>query len=515
MRIRKQRRIREKGDRKTMKKLFAWMAVMCLLMAAAVQPAAADTVVKTTAYDCNNDERDDNWKYATLIQETGNIVVQFSDGYGLVDRDGNRISDVYQEMNELGYVCRVVKDGKTGIIDAGTGQVLVPCEYDYADNLGSDGITWLAGYRLLPTGTEENNDFYSVNYSTNTRTYYLIDSTDFYYNGTKVGALSRSEFTNSYRCYVKGSYLLVNPSDSAGNTMVYSPDFSVRALSERTTSEYDYNNVHCGTGQAAFAPGCTLTADEVESSVLCKDNGFYDLQGNLLFAAQQPYDYCDILNQDYIRVSMDGKYGIIDMQGNTVIPCTCDRIDHSDHPFPGGYQAVSLDDKIAFYNTRGEVTCPPVYAYSAASVDGPFATLKDLMGGVIVLSGAVGELPGRYADVQINYFGSARCFAAQKNDGTIGVVDLFGNELIPFGDSFRYMSDISISYDGTVILAYTNQADGQYIVYQIALSDDDAAEITAVSPVQEAQNDDSWTCPSCGQEGLTSNFCPNCGSPRP
>ena len=30
-----------------------------------------------------------------------------------------------------------------------------------------------------------------------------------------------------------------------------------------------------------------------------------------------------------------------------------------------------------------------------------------------------------------------------------------------------------------------------------------------------AAAEETWTCPGCGQEGNTQNFCPACGSPRP
>ena len=33
---------------------------------------------------------------------------------------------------------------------------------------------------------------------------------------------------------------------------------------------------------------------------------------------------------------------------------------------------------------------------------------------------------------------------------------------------------------------------------------------SAVSALAEA-----WTCPNCGQEGNSGNFCPNCAAPRP
>lgn len=444
-----------------MKKMLAWVAMLCLLTVVAIQPAAADTLVHTATYDA--------WKNAQLISQTGNIVVTDLSGKYLVDGEGNVLSDVYQDITITGNICKTVQDGKNGIIDSRTGQVLVPCEYDYAAALDGTGghENWLAGYRFLPNGTEEDYDFYNIliNAGESTKIYYHIDSTDFYYNGTKVGALPRSEYVNSDYTFVQGNYLFVN--SGSAPTKVYGPDFSVKELSYTVLSEYDTHNIHFGTGQEAFTPGCTLTADEVETSVFQQDDTFYDLQGNALFTVQQPYDYYSIVNNEYIKVRLDGKYGMLDVQGNTVIPCVCDEIQASD-PFPGGYQAVSQDGRLAFYNAQGEMTCASPYAYDDVSVRGLFGVLKDLSGDTIVISGASGELPRHYADVQIDFASSARCFAAQDAEGKVGVVDLFGNELVPFSDSVR-LNDVKISNDGTVVLA--RNADQQYIVYQIASTD--------------------------------------------
>ena len=39
------------------------------------------------------------------------------------------------------------------------------------------------------------------------------------------------------------------------------------------------------------------------------------------------------------------------------------------------------------------------------------------------------------------------------------------------------------------------------------------AMLLTLAPLGQA--DGAWTCPSCGQEGNTGNFCSNCATPRP
>lgn len=479
------------------KSLVAVILCFCLLISG-LSFAHADTVVDSTLH---------NWYSAELNEYTNTIMVHERSGvYYLVDKDGNKISQDYADMTQRNTLYRVSDGAHSGIIDGRTGQVLVPCEYDHTDTVDYDSTTWLVGYRLSATGTSDQNDFYSTNYSTGAKTYYMIESTDFYFKGTKVGTLPRSEYTNNSMTTVHGDYLFIK--NATGYT-AYTPSFASRQTDDGYSSEYSSSNVHQGTGQQAFTPSCTLTADEVERSVLENNNFFYDLQGNLLFTAKSPYSYTSINDKNYARVRMDDrKYGIIDMQGNEIVPPICDEIASDSQYFASGYQAVSVDGKIGFYNAKGELTCPFVYGYSSASPRGAFASLKDLTGGYIVLSGAMGELPMHFEDVDLNYDSSATCFSGVDSNGNVGIMDVFGNILVPFDGTFtKYTWNLNVSRDGTVILGQNTSK--QYVVYQVEKGN------STVGTVQDQHDDGTWNCPNCGQEGNTSKFCPSCGTQKP
>ena len=97
-----------------------------------------------------------------------------------------------------------------------------------------------------------------------------------------------------------------------------------------TSGEYThtYNKgkttyVHNGTGQQAFVPSCTLTADEVLSPYRFEDGVLYDLQGNQVFKGAHDYSTVRRFFNGYATVYFDSHYGIIDLQGNEVLPrCT-------------------------------------------------------------------------------------------------------------------------------------------------------------------------------------------------
>ena len=40
-------------------------------------------------------------------------------------------------------------------------------------------------------------------------------------------------------------------------------------------------------------------------------------------------------------------------------------------------------------------------------------------------------------------------------------------------------------------------------------------EVLNPTPKTPTPSSDTWSCPSCGQENITSKFCPECGTPKP
>ena len=132
-----------------------------------------------------------------------------------------------------------------------------------------------------------------------------------------------------------------------------------------------------------------------------------------------------------------------------------------------GIAMIEKDGKVGYVNARGEVTCDFVYGESNvySTYCSPFNYLNDLEGNVIVLSGAIGELPERYASVR---FGDGDCcpvFAAVNLNGDAGVVDLYGNTVIGFNGAYDDEYDFSISNDGSLVMGYMGS--GEYEVYQL------------------------------------------------
>ena len=129
-------------------------------------------------------------------------------------------------------------------------------------------------------------------------------------------------------------------------------------------------------------------------------------------------------------------------------------------------------------------------------------------------------------------------FVAVNQNGEKGVVDLYGNTLIPFSEDNSY---IDINSDATVGVVYLGSR--QYRVYRFGgqgaapVAGNGEEEAPAPSNKEEAAQDmnadDEQTnniisrvndyaasteepaCPACGsvfEDGKTPKFCPNCGA---
>lgn len=486
-----------------MKTRWMCLVVALCLMVTAAPFAYADTVVSETSFP---------WRNATLNPITNTISVYENGKYILVDRLGDTLSEAYQEMDRRGDVYRVFNGVSYGMINGYTGEVIVPCQYDYTDTVDYNSTNWLVGYKLVNSDDADSCDFKSTNLNTGKKTYYKIESSDLYFEGNKVGTLPRSQFSNNMYTAVYGDYLFCKLRMEDQYT-VYDREFN--AVKSDSSSEYTSVGtgvLHNGSGQMAFTEGCALTADEVGTSIWEKNNFFYDLQGKRLFVSPQPYDYVSIVDNKYASVRMSSSlngaystlYGVIDMQGKEIIPCECDMIDSYSGLFAGGYQAVSKNGKLGYYNLAGEVTCPFIYAYNSATVRRCFSYLKDLTGGYIVLSCAIGELPMHFEDLYISPESVATCFVALDANKNIGVVDIYGNVIVPFDGTFvKYINYVTVSDDGSTILG--RKAGGDYAVFLVEPGAHVAANVA---------DDGNWTCSSCGSSENNGKFCTACGVKR-
>lgn len=450
-----------------------------------------------------------------LNVESGMIAVQDSETrlFTLTAPDGTAVTtEPYIHMDAQYNMFEVAVEPGTnvlGMIDS-TGKLMVPMQYGDVSYISD---RWQIGVALEPA-TADNYDYKSFDGE-----FYLVSAFDVYFDGALAGSLSRTAYRNAY---AYGAYLYVYDVeqnytyyDSTMTASSYVPSFA-------GSSEYDVTRdgvFHKGSGQQAFTAGCTLTPADVETDLYEVDGRYVDLQGNEIFAVDAKYDYIYDFRGDYARVSMNDKYGLIDRTGREVIPCEYDNITYGDVYFEGGYQIAVKDGKVGFLNTNGEVTCE--FKYSENSVHSlyqmPVTFLTDLDGSFILLSGAVGELPEHYAEVRVAN-NNCPLISVANASKQAGVVDMYGQTVIPMDGAYDDAYDFQISRDGSVIVGY--DVNRCYNVYLLDVSAGEApaaaAEVPAAeeAPVAEAPAaDGAWIC-ACGNEN-NGNFCSNCGSARP
>ena len=491
-----------------MKRIFAFLLLAALLLS--LSPASFADVVDSRSFSAREVNlnsvtntiaiREEDSQYFKLINAQGDVLVPESAGYiTMTPRSGTSFFKVEAASDDG------IHDD--GLIDS-DGSVIVPAEY--ADiNLIS--ARWQAGVRLVPCEADDK-DYTFSNFMTGEKVFLRIDSVDFFFDGQKVGTLSRSEYGGG-SCQAYGAYVCVT--NTARERIFYNAGMEKSSRPAEYSGEFDsvYKDgktsyFHQGSGQQAFVPECTLDPGDLENPYLYDRGKLYDLQGNLVFTPPQNYESVRAFKNGYSIVRMNGYTGVLSIDGTEVIEPIYDSIGYSeDMPFAYGYISAVKDGKFGFLDLNGNVTCPFVYSEDIVRNKITFATVKDLDGTTIVLSAAVGELPERYEDVSFpgGYDNGCLAFVAEKAGGQLGVVDIYGETQIPFSDEYR---SIELSKDGTV--AVISLGSRQYMLCLL--------DITAPAPGAPApaapSGDGSWTCAN-GHSGNTGNFCSECGAPRP
>ena len=477
------------------RKLFCLILALCLCLSAAA-------LGETTVYSFETSD-------LSLNRTNGCMAVRDGDTrlYSLMSPEGEILtSEAYTYMSSTYYGLfkteAYSEDGlhRHGVID-GTGRTLVPPVYADTEIVSA---RWQIGITLTPCGADDQ-DYTVSNWSTGEKEFYRIDTADLFLDGQKVGTLSRSDFANGYSS-AYGAYICVQNRER--QRIFY--DGAMNAQESEYSGEYytyyknkKTNYIHNGTGQLAFTPGCTLTADEVDQSLMLDGSVLLDLQGNELGHVRQNYDSTSRLGNGFWRVKVFGKYGVVDSILEEIIPCEYDDISISSGALSYGYIGAVKDGRFGYVDMYGNVTCDFVYGADNASDKGTFATVKDLDGSIIVLSAAVGELPEHYADAYFAGYDGCMAFVATNAAGEKGLVGLNGKTIIPFSEDIR---DIYVTYDG--LTAAVSLGSHVYEIYNIDPADY-AVDESAVKPVQP----DTWTCEN-GHEGNTGNFCSECGAPR-
>lgn len=489
-----------------MKKLFSAMCIAAVMLLGCVAVMGDEGVTQISARDIVVN------RYTDVLGFRG----ADSDYYCLIDADGNPITEeIYSGMMyvyDLPYFKVETPNSADGIHRYGViddqGNTIVPTEY--ADiSVISD--RWIAGITLTPSEADDK-DYTISDWSTSEKTFYRIDQVDFFYRGEKVGSLPRSDYDGYVTAH--GDYISV--ADRKKARFFYNSRFEKSPVSSDMSSEYDvqYKNgktfyTHNGTGTAAFTEGCTLTPEEVESAYIYDKGVVYNLQGEEVFKTAQNYDMVRNFQDGYAIVSMNRKYGLIDLEGNEIIPVEYDNVgNYTEHPFKFGYISAVKDGKFGFLDKNAQVTCDFTYSADAVSDQGTFGKIQDLDGSVIVLSAAAGVLPEHYQDVTFPGNSGCMCFVGRNEANEYTLVDLYGNTVIPYSDN-----SIEVNAAGTVAVVKTDSREYEIHHLDIAAPEQAVSAEPASSAEPAEAGAETWTCEN-GHEGNTGKFCTECGAKR-
>lgn len=487
---------------------FLMVPISAIAMASTDAPVVLDGTANLPRYG------DTYYMNRTVYDLQGNVIA------GPFGRLTSRQNGLYYEVvNESGL-------NTTGVIDC-TGATVLPMVY--GDIVFVDD-NWLLGVKLEAT-TDVNGD-----YKDSDGNQYNISRVDVVYDKQIIGSLSREDYQSS-TCGVKGKYLYIRTSTRAGIWLdsnfnrvdVAADDF----VSTEFTDNYKKGVQHNPTQALAFTASCTLQPEDVNQKIWYTDDGnFIDLQGNLVnegtFADGKEYDYVSYYGGDYLVVRANGMRGLVDMQGNEVIPPKYAEIAGTTDGtfFALGYQAVvTTDGGLMYLDEQGNVLTSVEYKLSSSNYKGfdynaPMIAVQN-MGKYIVITATQGQLAETYDDVTAIRCATQRVMAVQQDD-LWGVIDIDGNLIIPC--IFRYAPDINA--DGTQVLG-TNE-NREYLLYTITYDETGAVADTAEANATDANGantyervikfsglaEGEWGCTSCNTIN-SGKFCTECGAAKP
>lgn len=475
-----------------MRKFLLMVLALCLCCSLAF---AEVSVVNANSLDLNEGAN-------TFVMRTDNR------NYQVVDKNLNVLSGEYNSIyTSSGLYTVTTNDGYEGVLDV-EGRIMVPAVYGDAKVLSD---RWAVGF-TLKNATAENYD-YKNTWGSDVK-FFLVDTVDVYFNGVKVHTFDRMEYDTANAF---GDYLIVQ--DREKKCKAFDKDFKLSDfVPEYAWSEYDYNYrtkkiIHIGSGKEAFTEGCTLTADEVKQCYYILDNKVYDLQGNVLSDLTAYYSQSLDTDSGLIKVRDNyKKYGLVKPDGTVLVSCAYDEISYRlDIALKTGYVYAVRDGKSGFVSLKDGSEKGFEFLESAGNQRSAFIVIEDPREGVILISCAAGELPGRYKSVNIPYTSCAMYATVEEFDGRIHVIDVLGNEVLEDNPEIRSSYDVEFSTDGTLILV--EDLEQKYHIYTM----DPSVYIQPVDSTgagEPAADDGSWTCGTCGAEN-TGKFCTSCGAAKP
>ena len=347
------------------------------------------------------------------IDGTNLFRAQDEEGYYMADIDGNAVSksgyaSSFGSSNGFitAYSMAVEGANAEGLL-APDGTEVIECKYG---DIKVPNEHWAAAFVLTPA--DANNYDYQALLAGDGDKYYLIETVDFYHladgKATLTGSFPRE---NCLDYDAQGDYLSVED----------------RTTNKVTMYDGSWNVVAEDLSSVSTEPdGIPVSGYEIYSEN--GQQGVKDADGNVLIEPAYKYVY-DVEN-GYVRVSTGDLYGLLDLNGNVIVPA--------------------------------EETVEPTLSKDLVEVNGASATYTDLEGKkhILAADGVDTVLDEAHQEIRPLYHGSGLLYEFQDADYKKGLIDWHGNELLPIG---QY--DLELSGDGRYLIDNTDYDAG--ILYEV------------------------------------------------
>lgn len=387
-------------------------------------------------------------------------------------------------------------DYREGLFDI-HGNCLIPCEYEALSGYGVEGY-YVAqredGLNVRGALDESGNEVIPFQYGdirflserwalgvtleeTSIRPCDYEDYTDGKdYNATAYAVydLSGRGYVGffSYQCkaiYAHGDFLYVE--DRAGETTIYNEN--LRPVRDGLADPYaafgsaDGDVVNLSTGETVLS-GYQFGA-ELGGGLLSVTDGSYllgvcDLSGRMLTDCRYDRVFAADANGD-VRVERDERFGLIDREGNEIVPCEYDGVERL--AFCGTYvyrlRGCACVEKDGAYNyvlPDGQLAYPVFY--EDVEILGLSMILTDIRGQKHILAADGVRTPTNYVEFSLFPGGDGTLLKARGADGLWYLIDWHGNRLLP--DGYPYAVSLLIAPDGSAVLAETEDGKLGYTV---------------------------------------------------
>ncbi len=397
-----------------------------------------------------------------------NLIRTNQDGsYAILNVDGKQITDkTYVNVDSgCGYVIAAQQPGinTTGAFDE-EGKLVVPFEYGDIEFLTPE---WALCYKLKQA-TADNYDYQTFSKDTQ---YFLVDTVDVYnMKSEKIATFKRENFKDAE--VVNG---MINIEDRADGTVkTYDAAFK-----ELGTVDYVFDD--------DFAPSYPETFKKNGQE------GLMDVDGNVIMEPSF-YMIYDFNGSEYAEVSDGENEGLIDNQGNVVVPAEYTNIERSFYlPYDeelnhtrgynaAGYFGVEKDGKLGFVKAGGEVTCEPKISKKLVDFNGASAVYTDMEGKTHILAAdGVDTVLEGYESMYCLDYSSGRLYKVTDKDYNSGLIDWHGNVVMPC----QYKG-FSMSSDGKYLLAEVDWDEGE--LYEIRYDETVTTAPAGEATVQKEQS---------------------------